>query len=378
MAMGVSLKEGIFSGLTQHQLQKLLAAAKILECKKGITLINEGIVEKTFYYLLDGSVSVFRHKGRQNHSLTVLEKGESIGELALLDDAPRSTSVVCLEDCKFYQFDIDKLKKIPDGEPILKIIIGNIAQQLSKRLRYTNDVTLEALRHKFAMSVFSIRMLILLAFYTLSLNFLEIAKHYFSSTTLISLVLIVIFALVLFSIIRQSGYRLGAYGLNSHNAFRQIIEAVVFSLPVIGIILFVKWLVITQVPGLQHFPLFDNTATFKDLQLFSWKTYFLSLLGYAVFCPVQEFIVRGCVQSSLQNLLDGTATMVKWRAIIISNVLFASTHAHTSLGFSLMAFIPGVFWGWLYHRHRSLIGVSLSHILIGVWAAFIVGFENIL
>jgi membrane protease YdiL (CAAX protease family) len=43
-----------------------------------------------------------------------------------------------------------------------------------------------------------------------------------------------------------------------------------------------------------------------------------------------------------------------------------------------MAFLPGLFWGWLYSRHRTLIGVTISHILIGAWIFYFVGVHGIL
>ena len=35
---------------------------------------------------------------------------------------------------------------------------------------------------------------------------------------------------------------------------------------------------------------------------------------------------------------------------------------------AVVAFLPGLFWGWLYSRHRTLVGVS--HMLVGVWALY--------
>lgn len=112
--------------------------------------------------------------------------------------------------------------------------------------------------------------------------------------------------------------------------------------------------------------------------IFSWGAYFLFLFLYLLFCPLQEFIVRGCIQTSLQNMIDGRPNFIKWKAIFISNLLFTSAHSHLSLGFALSTFIPGLFWGWLFARQRALTGVCISHVLIGGWAAFVVGFQNII
>ncbi|HGC5656427.1 hypothetical protein SFB48_01050 [Legionella pneumophila] len=48
-------------------------------------------------------------------------------------------------------------------------------------------------------------------------------------------------------------------------------------------------------------------------------------------------------------------------------------HTHLGLTFASLTFIAGLFWGWLFHRQKSLLGVSVSHVILGVWSLFIVG-----
>jgi len=38
-----------------------------------------------------------------------------------------------------------------------------------------------------------------------------------------------------------------------------------------------------------------------------------------------------------------------------------------------LAFIPGVFWGYLYARRPNLLGVSLSHTAVGAYVFFVLG-----
>jgi hypothetical protein len=39
----------------------------------------------------------------------------------------------------------------------------------------------------------------------------------------------------------------------------------------------------------------------------------------------------------------------------------------------LLVILPNIFWCLLYYKYRSLVGVTVSHILIGVWVLFIMG-----
>jgi len=376
--MTLLAKNSIFKGLTPTQHKRLLDSATLLKMKKNTVFIQEGAKEKTFYYILEGKVTVYRHQDSHDHVLTTLGKGETVGELALIDNAPRSTTVKCLKDCTVYQFDINQLNTDPGLIDVVQILTLNIGQQLSKRLRSTNEVALAALKNKFAMSIFSIRMLILMSLYALFLNLIERSKDYLPNTTFLSLVLIIIFSMVVLSIIRQSGYPIKFYGFTLDHLLKNTVEGVLFSLPIMAFVVLLKWFAITYIVNLNTFPLFDPSAIFNQGVAYNAQVYLISVLMYAAFCPLQEFMVRGCVQTSLQTLLEGSEALVKWKAIIISNLIFASAHSHTSLGFALSVFIPGLFWGWLFYRQKSLVGVSISHILIGVWAVFIVGFENII
>jgi membrane protease YdiL (CAAX protease family) len=177
---------------------------------------------------------------------------------------------------------------------------------------------------------------------------------------------------------RHSGYSMSFYGLNRKNWFNNSVVAISLTIPLMLLILIIKWALITFIPSLQGIRLFDPGAIFKKGTNFYLSTYLSSLFAYALFCPLQEFIIRGGIQTSLENFFDKEQKKSTWLAILVSNLLFASAHSHTSPGFALSAFIPGLFWGWLYARQRSLIGVGISHVLLGVWAAFIVGFQNII
>ncbi len=93
---------------------------------------------------------------------------------------------------------------------------------------------------------------------------------------------------------------------------------------------------------------------------------------YIISSIIQEFVARGCMQTLFQRFFEGKyAPMI---SILLANLMFSMLHLYVSLEAALLVFVPGLFWGWLYQRHHSLPGVSVSHILIGVWAMHIVIF----
>ena len=80
--------------------------------------------------------------------------------------------------------------------------------------------------------------------------------------------------------------------------------------------------------------------------------------------------------SKLENFLTGPRRVFK--AILVANLMYAMLHLYMSVIFSLMVFIPGLLWGWLYARHRTLVGVTVSHALCGLFCFFVVGFDTLI
>ena len=92
---------------------------------------------------------------------------------------------------------------------------------------------------------------------------------------------------------------------------------------------------------------------------------------YVASSVVQELIVRSALQSTLSAFLPGRSGTV--RSIAVCALLFSVSHLHISLTFALAALVPGVFWGWLFHRRRHLIGPAISHVVVGGYVFFVLG-----
>jgi membrane protease YdiL (CAAX protease family) len=92
-------------------------------------------------------------------------------------------------------------------------------------------------------------------------------------------------------------------------------------------------------------------------------------LGVSV--AAQEFVARGGIQSCLYEFLLGRHRALL--AVLGASLIFSVTHVFVSAAFAGMSFLLGCFWGWLYHRHRTLIGAYVSHVLIGIFGLEVMG-----
>ena len=69
-----------------------------------------------------------------------LKAGGHFGEMGLVDQAPRSASVIALEETSAVSIDRDSLLKLMRRDPVLSVkLLWSFVQVLSERLRNTNE-----------------------------------------------------------------------------------------------------------------------------------------------------------------------------------------------------------------------------------------------
>ena len=83
----------IFSQLEPSDIARIARVVVPRKYSKGETIVEEGGQAVAFYVILSGKVEI--RKG--GTTLNTLGAGEPVGEMALLDGYPRSTSVVAVE-----------------------------------------------------------------------------------------------------------------------------------------------------------------------------------------------------------------------------------------------------------------------------------------
>ncbi|MCG6868464.1 MAG: Crp/Fnr family transcriptional regulator [Gammaproteobacteria bacterium] len=87
----------MFGGLSPEDIDGVARHGNAKSFPKGTMLINEGDTSNFMYVILEGRVKVFVSDEKGKEAILNLQgPGELFGELALIDDVPRSASVVTL------------------------------------------------------------------------------------------------------------------------------------------------------------------------------------------------------------------------------------------------------------------------------------------
>ena len=130
----------LFASLSTSEIEMLASLARLLEGEAGVTLLREGEPVQSMYFLLSGEAEVAKRDRRGGRQvIATVGKGALLGEMALVEDAPASATVVATKDFKAVAFERQAFNLLLEGCPgIGEKILKQIARLLSQRLRATS------------------------------------------------------------------------------------------------------------------------------------------------------------------------------------------------------------------------------------------------
>ncbi len=123
----------LFKSLPDEDLQAVSALAVTRQYPKNTLVICEGDCSDSLYIVLSGKVKVFLNdeEGKEV-TLNIQGEGEYFGELAMLDNAPRSASVITLEKTRLAVVSKSAFDECLECNPKIAL---TVIQGLARRLR---------------------------------------------------------------------------------------------------------------------------------------------------------------------------------------------------------------------------------------------------
>lgn len=108
----------LFSGLSGAEIQLVLNHSTKKTVAKNTIVISEGDQSASLYVIIAGKVKVFLQDGEGKEVvLNYQGPGEYFGELALLDNAPRSASVMAVQKSTFLVVSKQEFKQMLSSHP---------------------------------------------------------------------------------------------------------------------------------------------------------------------------------------------------------------------------------------------------------------------
>lgn len=141
----VLLRVPIFQGMNHLALRKIKGILYQREYGEGEAIFHQGDIGLGMYIILKGAVEIVSEPGGE--LLAELSDGEFFGELALLDESPRSATARAKRPCTMVCFFKPELLDLIDRDPKLgSRILFKLAWTIGERLKATNEVVRELSR----------------------------------------------------------------------------------------------------------------------------------------------------------------------------------------------------------------------------------------
>jgi len=367
----------LFDGLAPAQRDKVWSMCERVEVGEGATLIEQGTVGEELYLIDEGEFAVIRRDADREYTVNRMTAGQDFGVIALFEQGVRTATLRATRPSVVYRLRFRDLAGAYGYhvDAPYAVMLRNELRTHTDLLRSGNEVAVAALRreldeakrrlsfgHFVAFLIGSVTAYAFLLRILLGTGLGKVDSTFITVGVLVACVLFCV------PLIRASGFPPSTYGLTLRGWRPALRDSLRWTAIFLAVVTVLKLILLQVVPSWRGQPLFSMYGFTRYATLGEA----LGLMGmYVLFCPIQEFIARGVMQSSLQEFLSGPHAARA--AILLSTLMFTQIHLHLAPGYAVAAFFPSLFWGALYARHRTLLGVSVSHVLIGVYVAFFLG-----
>lgn len=141
----------LLEDLTPEEADTLGRLMPIVRARAGQALITQGEVGEWMLLLLEGTVDVVKRSEETGESsrLAVVKEGASIGEMSMLDSAPRYASCIAIGDVRAGVLTREAIAYLIQDHPAIgaKILV-KLTQLLAQRLRNTSNRLVRVLQHQ--------------------------------------------------------------------------------------------------------------------------------------------------------------------------------------------------------------------------------------
>src|SRR5918997_3869574 len=131
----------LLADLTEEDLERLYEMAETVSVPAGQLVLQEGDPGDSLYIVLDGELEVTKRHGSQEVLLAVYKAGQFFGEMALLEQAPRSASVRTLRESRLLLISRTAFQTLLSCSPSAPL---KILHTVTSRLRSTESMLIQS------------------------------------------------------------------------------------------------------------------------------------------------------------------------------------------------------------------------------------------
>src|ERR1044071_1380877 len=139
-----------FKGLEENELEEMAALTQLRTYPPNYILCHEGAYEDVLYIIADGQIVITQKliDGEEDRVLRVGGQGDVVGEMGLIQSAPRAATVRTTTECTVLEMEKEDFETILSRSPRMAIDLIRITldrlrandQRMIKDLQKTNKV----------------------------------------------------------------------------------------------------------------------------------------------------------------------------------------------------------------------------------------------
>jgi CRP-like cAMP-binding protein len=134
-------KVALFANLVPAQRALVAGIVEEVSVPPGTKICSDGDPADRFFFVIEGKVRISKHiPGVGEEALAILEPGDYFGEMALIDEAPRSADVIANTTVLLGAIDKQKFEDLLFMHKDLAYdLLWTLVRTLSTRLREANE-----------------------------------------------------------------------------------------------------------------------------------------------------------------------------------------------------------------------------------------------
>ncbi|MFP3947214.1 MAG: PP2C family protein-serine/threonine phosphatase [Longimicrobiales bacterium] len=120
----------LFEGLAEDDLRRLAEIARGTTVEEGEVLFEEGEAGDAFHVVFEGAVEILKEGAAGEEKLAVRRAGEGFGEMALIDDSPRSATARAVAPTRLILIDRENFRTLLDQDRLATRMLEVLARAL--------------------------------------------------------------------------------------------------------------------------------------------------------------------------------------------------------------------------------------------------------
>lgn len=353
------------AGLTPAEIARLAEASREQSYREGDVVIELGATSPGLQVVIEGKVRIESPAATTADMVAVatLERGAVFGELSALAGTPAISRVVAAASpTRVRVVDVTSLDTGAEGFTVRERLMRNVIRMNQERLSQANlsyvrqlEETLALMAQRHAYARFLILVIVLFGICLLVNKWVtdrgnvDLYSPAFAWAYLGTMVLPTIF------MVWRAKYPLHVFGLTTRGIGTDLRRASLITVALVALILGGLWA--TGYPIAEKFQP-DYVLRYGPL--------------YALHSALQEFMVRGVLLGVLLTIFGDRTFRERQGANFVASLMFSLVHIHFGVAAVVVTFAFSLLLGSYYLVSRSLAGVALIHVVVGL-VAFMVG-----